>query len=342
MFGSPASCLLTQADLTAITSASLATAARGAAGYSWEAGQSKQVLYTTDDGHLHELFVAVGGKWGQADLTALTSAPSAFRIVGYGWEAGRSKQVVYTASDSHIHELFIAVGGKWGHADLTTLTGAPSAKASVASGYGWEAGRSKQVLYTTSDGHIHELFVAVGGKWGHADLTAITGAPLAFQSPSGYSWEAGRSKQVIYQTEDGHIHELSVAVGGKWGHADLTTLTGAPLAQEIIDGYSWEAGRSKQVAYIARDDHHIHELFVAVGGGWGHANLTALTDAPLVGGGGAFGASGYSWEAGRSKQVVYTTSDRHLHELFVAVGGKWGHADLTALTGAPLVIDGPA
>ena len=45
------------------------------------------------------------------------------------------------------------------------------------SGYAWENGRTKQVVYLTSDGHIHELFVAVGGAWDHADLTQLTGAP---------------------------------------------------------------------------------------------------------------------------------------------------------------------
>jgi hypothetical protein len=46
-------------------------------------------------------------------------------------------------------------------------------------GYSWEAGQSKQVVYLTNDGHIHELYVTVGGTWKHADLTAITGAPIA-------------------------------------------------------------------------------------------------------------------------------------------------------------------
>ena len=30
-------------------------------------------------------------------------------------------------------------------------------------GYGWEAGQSKQIVFTTGDGHIHELYVNVGG-----------------------------------------------------------------------------------------------------------------------------------------------------------------------------------
>jgi hypothetical protein len=96
-------------------------------------------------------------------------------------------------------------------------------------GYSWETGRSKQVVYTTSDGHVHELSVTVGGAWQHADLTAITGAPVGNLMGDGYSWETGRSKQVLYRTDDGHLHELSVTVEGAWQHADLTAITGAPV-----------------------------------------------------------------------------------------------------------------
>src|SRR5262245_31139103 len=129
------------------------------------------------------------------------------KIAAYAWETGGTKQVVYHAEDGHIHELFVSMGGAWGHADLTQMTSAPPANISLIAGYGWEAGRAKQVVYLTEDRHIHELFVSVGGSWGHADLTQITGAPPAIiNSPiAGYGWEAGRAKQVVYLTEDRHI-----------------------------------------------------------------------------------------------------------------------------------------
>jgi len=44
----------------------------------------------------------------------------------------------------------------------------------------------------------------------------------------GYAWEVGGTKQVVYTTQDGHLHELSVVVGGSWFHADLTQIAGAP------------------------------------------------------------------------------------------------------------------
>jgi hypothetical protein len=102
-----------------------------------------------------------------------------------------------------------------GTPDLTQITGAPPASGNTLAAYSWENGLSKQVVYLTGDGHVHELFVQAGGAWGHADLSALTGAPAAAGNRlSAYSWEAGESKQVIYTTGDGHVHELYVYVGG--------------------------------------------------------------------------------------------------------------------------------
>ena len=287
------------ADLTVITGAPLILEYI-LSSYSWEAGQSKQVVYRTVNNRIHELSVIKGGAWQHADLTALTGAhyPNDF-IFGHGWEAGQSKQVVYATDNDatqngDIHELSVTVGGAWQHADLIALTGAPPASASQRIyGYGWKAGRSKQVVYWTNDGHIHELYMIKGlikgGPWQHADLTALTGAPpvgstFIYHLFHGYSWEAGQSKQVVYRTDDGHMHELYVTVGGTWQHVDLTAKTGAPVVagdNVLFNGYSWEAGQSKQVVYPTNDG-HMHELYVTVGGTWKHVDLTAKTGAPIA------------------------------------------------------------
>ena len=279
------------ADLTQLAGAPLILDQVSFSGYEWKAGGSKQVVYPTPGGDIHELFVSVGGFWSNADLTQLAGAPpenNAFPVIAaFEWEAGGTKQVVYRPADVHIHELFVSVGGSWSHADLTQLTGAPRPEfASAYACFAWKAGGSKQVVYLTADGHFHELFVSVGGSWSHADLTQITGAPRPQPDTAftGYEWKAGDSKQVVYRTEDGHIHELFVSVGGSWSHADLTLMTDAPPAgtnSPTIAGYEWEAGGTKQVVFLTANG-HIHELFVSVGGSWSHADLTQLTGAPPV------------------------------------------------------------
>lgn len=220
------------ADLTQLGDAPRPDLDHNFAGFEWGAGRTKQVAYVANDFDIHEVFVEVGGSWSDVDLTKLTGDRAQVITAAYGWDAGGTKQVVLITEDG-IHELFVPVGGSWSHVDLTQITGGPPPASNFVAGYGWNAGRAKQVAYATADGHIHELFVQVGGSWSHVDLTDITGAPpLAqpvFESPLvGYAWEAGRAKQVVYCTEDRHIHELFVIEGGSWNHVDLTQITGAP------------------------------------------------------------------------------------------------------------------
>ena len=333
------------ADLTGLTGAPLASG--GVGGYEWDARQSKQVVYTTADGHIHELYVPLGGKWAHADLTGLTGAPPAFYppavFAGYQWIAGKTKQVAFLAGYGgefkvSVRELYVAQGESWLYHDLSNLLSGPLSAGAPITGYGWDAGKTKQVAYMAADGHIHELYVPLGGSWAHADWTQLTSAPLASGGIGGYEWDAGQSKQVVYTTADGHIHELYVPLGGKWAHADLTQRTSAPPVsyESFLAAYQWDAGKSKQVVYMTADG-HIHELYVPLGGSWAHADLTGLTGAPP--GLGPSILAGYQWTAGVTKQVVYGTPDGDIHELYLPPGGSWKHADLTKITsGPPLLI----
>jgi hypothetical protein len=190
----------------------------------------------------------------------------------------------------NIHELFVPVGGSWRHSnpDLTRRTGAPQPDlASSFVGYEWEAENSKQVVYISGEGRIIELFVPVGGSWDKADLTDTPGAPRPQPDTAfaAFQWQAGGTKQVVYRTEDGHIHELSRRARGSWVHADLMLKKpGAPLADTncpIIAGYQWKAGGTKQIVYIG-PHRHVVELFFSVGESWNSIDLTELTGAPPV------------------------------------------------------------
>jgi hypothetical protein len=310
----------------------------------WAAPESEQLQVRNQKDSKHysvvipaayDTFAPRDGTWRGADLTQLAGAPVAGvdSLAGYSWGTGGAKQVAYIGADNHIHELYVSTYRPWAYADLSQLTGAPAVTGAALAAYAWETGRSKQVVYLTANGHVHELYVSSGGAWAHADLTQMTGAPPASGSAlAAYAWESGGSKQVVYMTADGHIHELFVTVGHSWAHADLTQITGGPpAAGSNLVGYAWEVGESKQVVYTTADG-HIHELYVSIGKNWGHADLTQLTNAPAVNGG-AFVA--YAWEEAGTKQVAYLTNNGHVHELYVGVGQSWAHADLTQITGAP-------
>ena len=78
--------------------------------------------------------------------------------------------------------------------------------------------------------------------------------------------------------------ELFVSAGAPWQWVDLTELTSAPLVgQEVLAGYDWLNGGTKQVVYVDEQGHVI-ELFVAAGTPWQWADLTQLTGAPLPSG----------------------------------------------------------
>jgi hypothetical protein len=76
-------------DLTDLTKAPLADH-RSLACYDWLTGNTKQVVYADDRGHVVELAVAAGNPWQWTDLTALTRAPLLQQnsLTGYGWGLG--------------------------------------------------------------------------------------------------------------------------------------------------------------------------------------------------------------------------------------------------------------
>src|SRR5260370_20988575 len=128
-------------------------------------------------------------------------------LVGYDWPENRSKHVVYVSQDHHIDEFFVTVGGKWQHADVTTLAGAPLASSRFITGFAWPEATMEQIAYLSEDGHIHEVWVQPGGRWQHTDVSAMTGAPPARLVTAGYGWSEGRSKQLVFVGDDGHLHE---------------------------------------------------------------------------------------------------------------------------------------
>lgn len=103
----------------------------------------------------------------------------------------------------------------------------------------------------------------------------------------GFSWEAAESIQVVYQTPDGDIHEVSSS-SGAWAHANLSALTGTSGAGAVLRAaYEWPGGGSKQVVYTQAPDkqpgsfnQHVHELYRVGAGSWHHADLTAISSTP--------------------------------------------------------------
>ena len=109
-------------DLTTLTGAP-PPGGPALAGYDWPNGQTKQVAYVDDQGHVIELFVARGSPWQWVDLTALTGAPLLHQkpLTGYAWVWGATKQVAYVDDHGHMIELHVGLSDQWRCSILTAF-----------------------------------------------------------------------------------------------------------------------------------------------------------------------------------------------------------------------------
>lgn len=256
--------------------------------FNWKAAGTKHLVYTGRDGHLHELSAAVTGLWRYTDLTQATGAPLAENslLAGYAWEPGKTQQVVYVSGDGHLHELMSGLDGNWSHIDLTTATGAPVAGTSLLAAYAWEAGGTRQVVYSSNDGDVYELVCGRDGAWTFADVTALTGAPLASGTAlAACAWEIGGAKEIVYTGSNHHVYELQMPLNGSWEQTDLTQLLHVPEASEdVIAACEWTPEFAKHIVYLdTAENPHIHSLLLKHGEPWQHSDVTAFTGSqPMV------------------------------------------------------------
>lgn len=311
--------------------------------YVWPQGRTRQINYTSlmGDGHIHELVMLQGHAWAYEDIMKqVPGAPPSdgMGLTGYAWKAGGSKHVAYTAPDSRIYEVSTGTTGPWSLTDLIQAADAVPAGSRMLVGYAWDAQGTRQLVFISSDGRLHEFMMGTEGRWSHRDLTQATGTPPArLSSLAGFAWEGGRTKQVVYRGTDGDLYELVAGTANQWSATNLNRVTGAPLpAGSALAGFAWETGQSKQVMYVGRD-RHVHELSLAQRGHWKHTDLTQYLHAPEASDDVMLGQE---WQAQFAKQVVYLDMARnpHLHSLLLRHGEDWNHTDLMEFTGAPALV----
>src|SRR5205823_14166292 len=102
---------------------------------------------------------------------ALTGAPvPAGELSAYVTPSGLNN-VVYRGADGHLHGLWFNGNGPVGWDDLTWASaGAPLPGATDPSAYFFAQNGTHHVLYTTINGHLHELTWTTGAVT-HTDLT---------------------------------------------------------------------------------------------------------------------------------------------------------------------------
>jgi hypothetical protein len=286
------------------------------------------VVYVARDAHIHE--IALKGTWQDRDLTAAAGAPDTAsgspRPMAYRRSDGVS-MVVYRGADNYIHSLYLELvrqGNSWQEvwhwANLSAITGSPTA-ASDPYGYVRSDGIST-VVYTGSDGHIHDL--RLEGSWIWADLTAIAGAPTAAGRPIAYV--RGDGINAIVYTSGVNIHELRLDNG--WEVADLTLLSGAPVPMSELTAYVRSDGIST-INYTGYDG-HIYEL--RLDGGWICADLTDISGAP----GTSYTPFGYVRSDGINA-IVYAGAGMNAGRIYeLRLDNGWQYYELTSVPNAVL------
>jgi hypothetical protein len=339
-----------------------ACAGGGPSGYIFTYGinEGQHIFYQgrlgdgSGDGHIHELYTDNLLKWHHHDLTDAAGAPLAVSYTSpsaYAFELQASQHVIYTgrlgdeSGAKHIYELWWNIReGKWHHHDLIAASH-PPAPLAVSNPFGYEFSPNEFtghqcVVYTGTDGHIHELRWDGGdGKWHHFDLNerAQVGM-LAVTQPTAYVFKSLVQRHVLYVGTDDHIHELywEPSVGDWHYGGDLTAATGAQLPREEVTGFAFDAEGTQFVHYRGPDG-HIHQLSWDGNAGW-HPDfdLTANIGGPL----GAGPPTGYVFPFENTLHVVYTGQDRHIHEFWRDSSG-WHPNDLTIATRAQEALGPP-
>ena len=308
---------------------------------------SQHVFFIGTDKFVHELDITAGGIWADNDLTTLAGAvppipTSALAGFPLGFPLGtNSKHVFFIGTDNHVYELYFTAGTGWVFNDLTSLARAvPPTPTSALAGHRL-GDDSKHVFFIGTDKHVHELFIAPGGRWDDNDLTALATAkpPTPTSALTSYRL-SDDSQHVFFIGTDNHVHELFID-GGSWADNDLTALAGAgavpPTPTSALAGYRL-SDDSQHVFFIGTDN-HVHELFIA-GAGWHDNNLTTLAGAGAVPPTPTSALAGYPL-SDDSQHVFFIGTDSHVHELDIA-GAGWNDHDLTTLAGAGAVPPTPA
>jgi zinc metalloprotease ZmpB len=303
-------------------------------GFRLNNSDSQHVFFIGTDQYVHELDIAAGGIWHDNDLTTLAGAVPpipASDLAGYPLD-DNSKHVFFVGTDHHAYELYFTAGEGWVFNDLTALARAvPPISTSALTGHQL-GGNSKHVFFIGTDSHVHELFIASGGRWADNNLTTLATAVLPTPTSALTSYRLGNSQHVFFIGTDNHVHELFID-GGSWADNDLTVSANAgagavpPTPTSDLTGYP--LGNSQHVFFIGTDN-HVHELFID-GAGWVDNDLTALAGAGAVPPTPTSALTGYP--LGNSQHVFFIGTDSHVHELDID-GGSWNDNDLTTLAGA--------
>jgi RHS repeat-associated protein len=316
---------------------------------------SSRVFYGNGaNGHVHERFTATDGSWKDQDLTSLSADPS-----GAGVGPLTSFAAPNTNAPEHVFypgviELYSDTSGAWHRRNITAMAGATQSNyLELTSFLSQDPNAPEHVFYPDTNLHIHELWSDSSGAWHDHDVTAASGAPVAYSfvgyglyaltsfywpnssSPGHVFFGTGPSSTVGTNPPVGDIHELWSDSSGNWHDRDITALTGAPQGGGPSSSFLWPNSSAPEHIFYSTVDGHIHELWSDSSGGWHHQDITVLSGAPAAGGGvGSLTTSLLSIDPNAPEHVYFTDATSHVWGIWTDTNGAWHKQDTTSLIGA--------
>ena len=157
--------------------------------------------------------------------------------------------------------------------DFTRLTpGVPGPASNIAS-YVVPGSILQNVVYRSSDGHLHIQWWTTGGL-GHSDLTTAAGTPPAVGDPIAYVNAVNNVEHVIYRATNSHLYDLSWSGPSPVSAIDLTAASGAASAYSDPVGLASPGGLND--VWFYGNDGHLHGLWWTTNAFIGHDDLTRL------------------------------------------------------------------
>lgn len=149
--------------------------------------------------------------------------------------------------------------------------------------------------------------------------------------------------EIWYIGQDQHVHSIIYNTITGWATYDLNTYSGLSTTPApanagltvLVDSLNF-----RNEAYYVGTDQHIHQFYWVNGVCWCTFDVSAFTGAPPAALGG--GITSVVDTLNNQLEVYYVSTDQHVWQLGWNAANGWFKFDVTAFTGAPLVISGGA
>jgi Fungal fucose-specific lectin len=136
--------------------------------YACEYENTQHVVYTGNDGDIHELYWSNGWKNNPQTLTSIAGAPKPAQnsaLAGYACEYEKTQHVIYIDDHANIQEIYWSNGWQNNILSEAAGSGAPSPQnGTPLTGYAFENEKTEHVWYIDSNDQVHELYHS-GNQW---------------------------------------------------------------------------------------------------------------------------------------------------------------------------------